>query len=547
MRLEEGILFHSRYNLVKLIGRGGFSEVWLAKDTWTGLEIVIKVYAPGNGMDQDGLKDFCKELAGVYNLNHSCLLKPQHVATWENMPYLLMTYCPEGSCSKHVGKMTEYKIWKLIMDVASGLAYLHGKDIIHQDIKPDNILIDPAGNYVITDFGVSTQARTVLRKSVIGAGFSGGTIAYMAPERFSKSPAPIKASDIWSLGAMVFELLEGQTPFGETGGGLQKCGADIPDMKKQISDALKFVIHKMLSKEPWDRPKAEDLVEWAKDPQKIEIDYDIIVEREEEQQGVNKQEHSKISNETINSAKVDELFLEVTPKQLTIAAEGGESTIYVKTNGTCILPNYATQDWFKAISNSQDSFIIKAEPNITGKTREWEVKINSYNSSQSQRKSESVLIKQASLPKKSSFWWWVLGLGGLLFFIILIGIGSNNEKPTPNGTPSTYNGKQEDNKDNKVLSDYNTKITLFDNTIKNASYSSIDDLERAYNILKNIKEIENNHRFITPQYYDKYLEYNEKYNKIQDEINNRINDAVPDSPTRKRNTKLLERLKKIKL
>ena len=276
--LQTNILFDNRYKLIKLLGRGGFSEVWLAKDNWTHLQIAIKVYAPGQGMDLDGLQDFCGELANVYDLNHSNLLKPQHVDSWENMPYLIMPYCPAGSCIKRVGKMPEQELWKLIHDVAAGLAYLHEKDVIHQDIKPDNVLVDTDGNYLITDFGISTRARSTLRKSVIGGNISGGTTAYMGPERFSRQPAPTKASDIWSFGAMAFELLEGIPPFGELGGGMQKGGAEIPFINAQVSDALKYTIFKMLSKETWDRPTAATLVEWANDPNTIDVDYDLLTE-----------------------------------------------------------------------------------------------------------------------------------------------------------------------------------------------------------------------------------------------------------------------------
>ncbi len=279
MQLQENTLFASRYQLIKLLGRGGFSEVWLAKDNWTHLKIALKVYAPGTGMDANGLQEFCGELASVYDLNHTNLLKPQHVDTWENMPYLIMAYCSQGSCGSKLGKMSETEMWKFIHDVAAGLAYLHSKDVVHQDIKPDNILIDDAGNYLITDFGVSTRARSTLRKSVV-ASSAGGTTAYMGPERFSRQPAPTKASDIWSFGAMCFELLEGVVPFGEIGGGMQKGGAEIPAITADVSDALKYTITKMLQKETWDRPTAATLVEWATNPDAIEVDHSLLEETE---------------------------------------------------------------------------------------------------------------------------------------------------------------------------------------------------------------------------------------------------------------------------
>lgn len=250
----------NRYYLEKLLGRGGFSEVWLAKDAITDLELVLKVYAPGTGMDEDGLQTFSKELARVYNLNHPNLLRPQHVDSWQGMPYLLMAYCPQGSLVKRIGGMPETEIRKVLHNVASGLAYLHAHDVVHQDIKPDNILLDDAGNYVITDFGISTRARSTLRKSVAAStAHSGGTIAYMGPERFGKEPAPIKASDVWSLGAMLYELMTGDTPFGEHGGLIQKSGAEIPTIQGNYSDELKQIVEQMLAPNPWDRPTAEDL------------------------------------------------------------------------------------------------------------------------------------------------------------------------------------------------------------------------------------------------------------------------------------------------
>lgn len=125
---------------------------------------------------------------------------------------------------KLVGKFSEQDAWRLLRDVASGLAWLHAMNppVIHQDIKPDNIMVADNGDFMITDFGVSTHLRSTLRKSLSSAFSSAGTVAYMAPERFGKDNTPIMANDIYSLGATVFEMLSGDTPFGDDGGLVQK-------------------------------------------------------------------------------------------------------------------------------------------------------------------------------------------------------------------------------------------------------------------------------------------------------------------------------------
>ena len=270
MLLQSNTIFDNHYTLIRQLGRGGFSEVWLAHDSYMDIDVAIKIYAPGQGMDSNSINEFRREITGVFQLNHPNLLCPKHLGIWENMPYLIMAYCPAGSCLKFVGNISESEIWHLIHDVAAGLAYLHEKDIVHQDIKPDNILIDTEGNYLITDFGISTRARSTLRKSVMSTTNSAGTLAYMGPERFSTQPAPTKASDIWSLGAMLYELLEGVTPFPpDFGGSMLNAGAAIPTINAPVSENLKRTIYKMLSKETWDRPTATTLVQLASDPSGI--------------------------------------------------------------------------------------------------------------------------------------------------------------------------------------------------------------------------------------------------------------------------------------
>lgn len=263
--MEENKLFHDRYYLERLLGRGNFSEVWLAKDTKTDIQVALKIYAPATGLDDAGLNVFAREFSLVVNANHKNLLKPLYYDSCDRKPYLVLPYCKEGSIMKLVGKFTEHDAWRLLRDVASGLAWLHGMNppVIHQDIKPDNIMVGDNGDFMITDFGVSTHLKSTLRKSLSSAFSSAGTIAYMAPERFGKDNTPIMANDIYSLGATVFEMLSGDTPFGDDGGLVQKKGAEVPELKGDYSEQLKKVVAKCLRTNPWERPTAEQLEKYA--------------------------------------------------------------------------------------------------------------------------------------------------------------------------------------------------------------------------------------------------------------------------------------------
>ncbi|MCC8071642.1 MAG: serine/threonine protein kinase [Bacteroidales bacterium] len=263
--MESNSLFHDRYFLERLLGRGNFAEVWLAKDTKTDIMVALKIYAPATGLDDAGLNVFAREFALVVDANHKNLLRPLYYDTCDRKPYLVLPYCQNGSVMRRVGNFTEEDAWRMLRDVASGLAWLHAMNppVIHQDIKPDNIMLSDSGNYLITDFGVSTHLKSTLRKSMSAAFSSAGTIAYMAPERFSANNTPIMANDIYSLGATVYEMLTGDTPFGDDGGLRQHKGAEVPVLQGPYSDQLKKVIDKCLKTNPWERPTAEQLEKYA--------------------------------------------------------------------------------------------------------------------------------------------------------------------------------------------------------------------------------------------------------------------------------------------
>lgn len=262
MKLESGEIIQSRYRLLSLKGRGSFGEVWLAKDEQTDMDVAVKVYI---ALDDRGLEEFKAEYKNSYSLNHPNLLHAYYFDVVDRQPFLVMPYCPD-SAESLVGNADEKTLLRFIRDVASGLEYLHARDIIHRDIKPDNILVNQEGNFVVTDFGVSSKMKSTLRRNstraMAGADVA-GTIGYMAPELFSRNPDAVKATDIWALGVTVFEMASGEMPFFGQGGALLLRGADIPELRGEWSEGFLNIVDACLAKETWDRPTAARLVEMA--------------------------------------------------------------------------------------------------------------------------------------------------------------------------------------------------------------------------------------------------------------------------------------------
>ncbi len=262
MVLSKNTLFDDRYFLLEMKGRGSYGEVWLAQDRQLGINVAVKVYI---ALDSRGVQEFKEEFVTTFGLSHPHLLHAYYYDICDDRPYLVMPYCP-GSCVDFMGNIDEKTMWRFIRDVASGLEYLHQQGIVHHDIKPDNILIDEEGNFLITDFGISVKFRSTLRNnSAIGskAKTMGGSIPYMAPEMFGEDVEAVNASDIWALGVTMYELINKDLPFFGQGGVLQRNGALIPEWQSNHSDNLKAIIKWCMSLNPWDRPMAKLLVRVA--------------------------------------------------------------------------------------------------------------------------------------------------------------------------------------------------------------------------------------------------------------------------------------------
>lgn len=259
--LDEGSLFANHYQLKKKLGAGSFGEVWLARNLLADLDVAIKIYSL---VDESGFNDFREEFKIAYKLNHPNLLHINHFDVFDQHPFLVMPYCKNGSAVNFIGKLSEKQIWQFIRDVSCGLMYLHSQNplIIHQDIKPGNILIADNGRYMISDFGISKKIRHTIHRNN-SREMSSGTLAYMGPEHFSETPHIVATSDIWSLGMSVVELMTGDVLWGGMGGSVLHNGGRMPSLTDKCSHELEGLIHKCLSVETWDRPSAKYVYEYS--------------------------------------------------------------------------------------------------------------------------------------------------------------------------------------------------------------------------------------------------------------------------------------------
>ena len=274
--VTDGVLFDGRYKLLRpLSSDGGTADVWLALDINTidevyddeddkvtaveesGIKVAIKIYRPKNALDL-GEQRFREEFKIVFNCHHTNLVQPINFSIYEGIPYLVLPYCQNGSSESLQGKINDSdELWRYISDVSAGLAYLHAFNptIVHHDIKPANILIDDNENFAITDFGISSH-RGLNREGYDDS--QSGTMAYMAPERFTEGYESVPESDIWSFGATLYELITGRVPFGENGGMDQlQTQQSLPPIEEPIPNDIKKLIRDCLSLDITKRPSAE--------------------------------------------------------------------------------------------------------------------------------------------------------------------------------------------------------------------------------------------------------------------------------------------------
>lgn len=253
-----GHVFAQRYQLEEFVGKGGMALVFRATDMRTGHDVAVKILRPEFNNDQEFLDRFQREALAASKMSHHNIVNLLDVGNEDNYHYLVLEYM-RGRTLKAVisdkGKLPESIAAQIAIRILSALQHAHSNGIIHRDIKPGNVLVNAEGHIKVADFGIARVAGSnTLSKndSVIGSAH------YFSPEQARGEDVTV-ASDIYSVGVVMYEMLTGRVPFdGDTpvAVALQHISAlpqPLTALESSISPAMERVVLTALSKDPKNR------------------------------------------------------------------------------------------------------------------------------------------------------------------------------------------------------------------------------------------------------------------------------------------------------
>lgn len=267
----------SRYEIESLIGSGGMGEVYRARDTALGRHVAVKVLKKSN--DPQRLHRFRREARAASALNHPNILSVYDFGRHGKLHFIVTEYLPGITLRQAIVEqgLTERNSLQIAIDVARTLLIAHRAGIVHRDIKPENIMLLPDGGVKILDFGLaklneappatpgnSIESTVSLLETKPGSLI--GTVSYMSPEQLRGQPVD-ERTDLWSLGIVLFEMVEGRRPFDGSSSSdviASVLERDVPRITNRSSadpQALNSIIAKALSKDRSFRyGSAEDFV-----------------------------------------------------------------------------------------------------------------------------------------------------------------------------------------------------------------------------------------------------------------------------------------------
>jgi serine/threonine protein kinase/limonene-1,2-epoxide hydrolase len=248
------------YSLLRLLGQGGFADVYLGEHIHLNTLAAIKVLRTQLG--QDDITNFRTEARTIAHLTHPNIVRVLEFDVEGNTPFLVMEYAPNGTLrQRHRGDtaLPQELVLQYVKQVAAALQYAHNQKIIHRDIKPENMLLGRNNEVLLSDFGIALVTQNILAQSMRQANSevaTAGSVAYMAPEQNQGKPCP--ASDQYGLAVVVYEWLCGVRPFNGSymAVAVQHMQAPPPPMREKmptISPNVEKVVLTALAKDPKQR------------------------------------------------------------------------------------------------------------------------------------------------------------------------------------------------------------------------------------------------------------------------------------------------------
>jgi predicted Ser/Thr protein kinase len=205
-----------RYELEELVGHGGMSSVYRARDSLLERNVALKVLHEQYNADEDFVERFKREARSVAQLQHPNIVTVIDRGEADGRQYIVFEYIDGENLKELVvrkGRLDIREALEIAVEVARGLAFAHGQGLVHRDVKPQNVLLNGDGRAKVTDFGI---ARSVDVEGMTETGTVLGTSNYIAPEQASGQPVDAQ-TDVYALGVVLYELLAGEVPFpGET-------------------------------------------------------------------------------------------------------------------------------------------------------------------------------------------------------------------------------------------------------------------------------------------------------------------------------------------
>ena len=256
----------SGYTLGRELGGGGMSRVFVAEEHRLKRNVVVKLLSPelAQGLS---VERFEREIRTAAALQQANIVPVLTAGESHGLPFYTMPYVEGESLRARLerGPLAVTEIIGVLRDVSKALAYAPRHGVVHRDIKPDNVLLSE-GTAVVTDFGIAkaiTAARTESGAATLTQiGTSIGTPAYMAPEQAGGDPDVDHRADLYSLGAMAYELCTGQSPFGGRtphrmlAAHLGEAARPVTELRPELPAALAELVMRCLAKEPADRPQS---------------------------------------------------------------------------------------------------------------------------------------------------------------------------------------------------------------------------------------------------------------------------------------------------